>query len=37
MDRIKWYKFARSFHLPWWEEREHYMAVVGEFPGQNLK
>ncbi|TFK50459.1 proline-specific peptidase [Heliocybe sulcata] len=31
MDKIKWYKFANASHMPWWEEREKYMAVVGEF------
>ncbi|TFK50454.1 proline iminopeptidase [Heliocybe sulcata] len=31
MDKIKWYKFSNSSHMPWWEEREKYMEVVGGF------
>ncbi|KAJ7065985.1 proline iminopeptidase [Mycena belliarum] len=31
IDRVKWVKFAHSSHTPYWEERERYMTVVGEF------
>lgn len=29
VDKIKWINFDQSSHLPFWEEREKYMKVVG--------
>ena len=29
----KWITFENSSHTPFWEERERYMQVVGEFLG----
>ncbi|THH13063.1 hypothetical protein EW146_g7119 [Bondarzewia mesenterica] len=31
IDKIKWVKFAKSSHMPHWEERERYIEVVGSF------
>ncbi|KAJ6450727.1 proline-specific peptidase [Mycena vitilis] len=31
IDHVKWVKFSNSSHTPHWEEREHYISVVGEF------
>ncbi|TFK47747.1 proline-specific peptidase [Heliocybe sulcata] len=31
LDRVKWYKFSNSSHMPWYEERELYMTLVGSF------
>jgi len=31
IDKIKWVKFAKSSHMPHWEERERYMQVVESF------
>jgi pimeloyl-ACP methyl ester carboxylesterase len=29
--RAKWVRFEESSHMPFWEERERYMELVGEF------
>jgi len=29
--KVKWYTFAQSAHMPHWDEREHFMEVVGDF------
>lgn len=31
IDKVKWYRFAEGSHMPHWEERDHYMQVVGDF------
>jgi pimeloyl-ACP methyl ester carboxylesterase len=31
IDKAKWYTFSESSHMPHWEERDHYMEVVGHF------
>ena len=29
--KVKWVTFEQSSHMPFWEERERYMKLVGEF------
>ncbi|KAF8980176.1 proline-specific peptidase [Cyathus striatus] len=29
--KVKWYQFANSTHMPFWEERERYISVVSGF------
>jgi pimeloyl-ACP methyl ester carboxylesterase len=29
--RVKWVHFEESSHTPFWEERERYMEIVGDF------
>lgn len=29
--RVRWVQFANSAHVPFFEERERYMQVVGDF------
>lgn len=31
--KAKWVTFEKSSHMPFWEERERYMQLVGEFLG----
>jgi pimeloyl-ACP methyl ester carboxylesterase len=31
--RVKWVRFEHSSHTPFWEERERYMELVGDFIG----
>ncbi|OJT06636.1 L-amino acid amidase [Trametes pubescens] len=31
IEKVKWFTFAESSHMPMWEEREKYMRVVGDF------
>jgi pimeloyl-ACP methyl ester carboxylesterase len=31
IDKVRWVKFAESTHLAHWEEREHFMKIVGDF------
>jgi pimeloyl-ACP methyl ester carboxylesterase len=31
IDKVKWFTFAESGHMPHWEERALYMDVVGRF------
>lgn len=31
IDKVKWVKFAKSSHVPHWEERERYVEVVGKY------
>ncbi|MHB8189578.1 MAG: proline iminopeptidase-family hydrolase [Ferrimicrobium sp.] len=31
LPNASWHRFKDSSHMPHWEEREHYMAVVGSF------
>jgi pimeloyl-ACP methyl ester carboxylesterase len=31
--RVKWVRFENSSHTPFWEERERYMELVGDFIG----
>ncbi|KAL8707393.1 MAG: hypothetical protein Q9225_007763 [Loekoesia sp. 1 TL-2023] len=33
IDKVKWYRFAESSHLPQLEEREEFMRVVAQFLG----
>lgn len=28
---VTWVKLSNSTHMPHWEEREHYMQVIGEW------
>lgn len=32
--RVRWYTFAESSHMPYWEERERYMKFVSDFLAQ---
>lgn len=29
--RVKWITFEKSSHMPFWEERQRYMALLDEF------
>ena len=31
LSKVKWATFAKSAHMPHWEERERYMQIVGDF------
>jgi proline-specific peptidase len=31
IEKVKWYTFAESSHMPHWEERERFMEIVSEF------
>lgn len=31
LKRVKWINLEKSSHLPFWEEREHYMSIVGKW------